>query len=403
MAGPRSIVVVGASLAGLRAVETLRKRGYAGRLTLIGAEDQLPYDRPPLSKEVLRGEWQPERARLTKPDTWEALALDLRLGRRAVKLDLAAREVELDRGDRVRFDGLVIATGAAPRTLPGTEALEGIHVLRSIDDALAIRTACEKGPRVLVVGAGFIGAEVAASCRARGLEVTMVEALAVPLGRVLPAEIGEAVAALHRDHGVDLRCGVGVQGFEGAGGRVERVRLSDGTSVAAELVVVGIGVVPQTDWLVGSGLPLEDGVVCDATCTAAPGIVAAGDVARWWNPLFDERMRVEHWMNASEQGPAAATALLDGAAAKPFANVPFFWSDQYDAKIQSAGRIRPGDDMRVAAGSLAERNFLALFGRDGRLTGALSFDRPRQLLRMRRRIAERIGIEAAVAELSATA
>jgi NADPH-dependent 2,4-dienoyl-CoA reductase/sulfur reductase-like enzyme len=400
MAEPRSIVVVGASLAGLRAVETLRKRGYAGRLTLIGAEDQLPYDRPPLSKEVLRGEWQPERARLTKPDAWEALALDVRLGRRAVKLDLAAREVELDRGERVHFDGLVIATGAAPRTLPGTEALEGIHVLRSIDDALAIRTACEKGPRVLVVGAGFIGAEVAASCRARGLEVTMVEALAVPLGRVLPAEIGGAVAALHRDHGVDLRCGVGVQGFEGAD-RVERVRLSDGTSVDAELVVVGIGVVPQTDWLAGSGLPLEDGVVCDATCAASPGIVAAGDVARWRNPLFDERMRVEHWMNASEQGPAAAHALLDGPAAKPFANVPFFWSDQYDAKIQSAGRIRPGDDMRIAAGSLAERDFLALFGRDGRLTGALSFDRPRQLLRMRRRIAERIGFEAAIAEASA--
>jgi NADPH-dependent 2,4-dienoyl-CoA reductase/sulfur reductase-like enzyme len=356
-----TIAVVGASLAGLRAVETLRRRGFDGRLVLIGAERELPYDRPPLSKEVLRGDWDAERTAL------------------------------------LRFDGLVIATGAAARRLPDVPDLEGIFTLRSLDDSLAIRAACEGSPRVLVVGAGFIGGEVAASCRARGLDVTLVEALSHPLGRAVGPEIGAVCAGLHVDHGVDLRCGVSVAKLEGAR-RVERVELSDGTRLEADLVIVGIGVTPETGWLEGSGLALDDGVVCDETCaTRVPGIVAAGDVARWYNPLFGERMRVEHWMNASEQGPAAAERLLDANAA-PFANVPFFWSDQFDAKIQSAGRMRPGDEMRIVEGSLEERRFVALYGRGGRLSGAVAFNRPRPLLRFRRRIGERISWEEALAE-----
>jgi NADPH-dependent 2,4-dienoyl-CoA reductase/sulfur reductase-like enzyme len=393
----RRIAIVGASLAGLRAAEALRRSGYDGALALIGAESHLPYDRPPLSKEILQGKWEPERTALRKPGTWDDLALDLRLGRRATALDTRAREVALDSGERIAFDGLVIATGASPRSLRGAAALAGVHVLRTLDDSLAIRAALEKRPRVAVVGAGFIGAEVAASCRARGLEVSVIEALPVPLARGLGARMGEVCAALHRDYGVDLRCGVGVAGLEGAE-RVERVRLSDGSAVPADLVVVGIGVAPETGWLSGSGLALDDGVVCDSTCAAAPGVVAAGDVARWWNPLFEERMRVEHWTNAVEQGAAAAEALLAGPErAAAFAPVPYFWSDQYDVKIQFAGHARGDDDVRVVHGSLEERRFVALYSRQRKLTGALAFSRPRLLVAYRKLLRGRPSLDEALA------
>jgi len=239
------------------------------------------------------------------------------------------------------------------------------------------------------VGAGFIGAEVAASCRARGLEVTLLEPLPAPLARGLGEAMGGVVAALHRDHGVELRCGVGVTGFEGAG-RVERLTLSDGSKLAADLVVVGVGAAPETAWLEGSGLRIADGVVCDSYCAAAPGVFAAGDVARWHNPLFGEEMRIEHWSNAVEQGSYVAERLAGSdVGAQPFAPVPFFWSDQYDVKIQFAGRMRGDDELRVVAGSLEERKFTALYGREGRLTGVLTFSRPRDLAKYRRLIAER--------------
>ncbi len=394
-----SIAIAGASLAGLRAAEALRRLGYSGRIAMVGAEPHLPYDRPPLSKEVLTGKWGPERTALrTQAGSAEDLALDWRLGVRATALDLGARELALSDGSRLRFDGLVIATGAAPRALRGQPPLAGVHTLRTLEDALAIRAALERSPRVAVVGAGFIGAEVAASCRARGLEVVVLEALPAPLSRAFGAEMGGLIAALHRDHGVDLRTGVGVAALEGAG-RVERVRLTDGTSVAADLVVVGIGVSPATAWLEGSGLRIDDGVVCDSTCTAAPGVVAAGDVARWTNSLFDgESMRVEHWTNAVEQGAAAAAALLAGpGAAEPFANAPFFWSDQHGVKIQLAGRAALGDEMRVVDGSLAERRFVALYGRRGRLVGALAWSRPRLAIAYRSLIEKRASWEDALA------
>ena len=302
-----TVAVVGASLAGLRAVETLRRDGYDGRLVLVGAEAHLPYDRPPLSKEFLAGEVEPDDVALRR-GPYDDLDLDLRLGRRAVALDLASRAVALDDGEPVVFDGLVLATGSTPRVVPGTPDLPGINVLRTLDDALAIRAKLDARPRVVVVGAGFIGSEVAATCRLRGLEVTVLEALPAPLVRGLGPVLGMACGELHRDHGVDLRLGVGVAGFEGDG-RVERVRLDDGTAVDADLVVVGVGVAPATDWLATSGLTLDNGVVCDETLLAAPGVVAAGDVARWPNPLFGgESMRVEHWTNASEQGVAASAA-----------------------------------------------------------------------------------------------
>jgi len=384
---PGHIVVVGASLAGLRGIEALRRDGYDGAITLVGAEPHLPYDRPPLSKQVLAGSLEPDQIALRR-EPIEDLALDLRLGRRAISLDAQAREIALDDGERVAWDGLLIASGATPRRLPGTPTLEGIHVLRTLDDALAIRRALEKGPRVLVVGAGFIGAEVAATCRAQGHPVTVVEPLAAPMLRALGPEISAVTAELHRDHGVDLRCGVGVEALEGAG-RVERARLADGSVIEADLVVIGIGVTPEVSWLEGSGLELRDGVVCDATCaTSLPGVTAAGDVARWPHPLFGEELRIEHWTHAIEMGEAAARRLLaTPATATPFAPVPYVWTDQYDRKLQMAGHIRPDDLMEIIQGSLEERRFVAIFGREGRLTGALAMNRPAAVIRLKQRIA----------------
>ena len=275
---------------------------------MIGAEDRLPYDRPPLSKQVLAGDWEAEQA--TVPIDVDALEVDWVLGSAAAALDLDDRHVELDNGHTVDFDGLVIATGAAARWLPETRGTPGVHVVRTMDDSLSLRAELDATPgRVAVVGAGFIGAEVAATCRERGLEVTVIEALPVPMARALGDEIGGVCAEVHRDHDVDLRLGVGVDGLE-VDERVRGVRLADGTSVEADVVVVGIGVAPSTDWLEGSGLTVDNGIVCDATCLAAPGVVAAGDVARWPNDRFDETMRVEHWDNALEQGAHAARRLL---------------------------------------------------------------------------------------------
>ena len=379
----RSITIVGASLAGVRAAESLRRQGFDRPITLIGDEAHAPYDRPPLSKQFLAGEWDADRLALTKPEKLAEFDLDLRLGVRAAGFDLGRRRLTLADGDTLDVDGLLVATGARCRTLPGTEGMGGVFTLRGLDDAEAIRVAFDAGPsRVVVVGAGFIGAEVAATARQRGLEVTLIEALPQPLARVLGDEMGAVCAAVHRDHGVDLRVGVGVDAVDaGADGNVERVRLSDGSVVEAEVVVVGIGVVPNTEWLEGSGLTIDNGVVCDETCLAAPGVTAAGDVARWPNRRFDEVMRVEHWDNAVEQGGHAARRLLQSDdEAEPFTPVPWFWSDQYDRKIQLAGRIRPDDEMRIVTGSVEERRFAALYGRAGRLVGVLGFNRPRHVM-----------------------
>lgn len=383
------MLVVGASLAGLRAAEELRRLGFDGRLVVVGDEQHLPYDRPPLSKELLAGEWEPEQVALRKQG-YDDLGVEWRLGVRATALDPAARTVTLADGDVLAFDGCVVATGSTPRTLPDTPALDGIHVLRSLDECMALRADLERSPRVVVVGAGFIGAEVAATCRGRHLDVTLLEALPSPMVRGLGPVLGDVLGRMHRDHGVDLRTGVGVAGFEGAA-RVERVLLDDGTSVEADVVVVGVGVVPATEWLEGSGLTLDNGLVCDETLLAAPGITAAGDVCRWPNPLFDgEPMRLEHWTNAAEQGVAVAARLLaENNDAKPFAPVPFVWSDQYETKIQVVGHVRGDDEIKVVDGSLEERKFVAAVGRGGRLVGAVAFSRPRVLMQLRRLIAAR--------------
>lgn len=393
-----TIAVVGGGLAAQRAVEELRRGGYEGSLVVIGEEVHLPYDRPPLSKQLLAGEWGPDKVRLRDPASYESLGVDWRLGRRAVSLDLDRRRVLLDDGEPVGFDGLVIASGAKPRTLPGTEPLAGTYTLRTIEDSLALgRELDQEGARVVVIGAGFIGSEVAATSHGRGANVTVLEALGTPLSRVLGEEMGRACAALHRDHGVDVRCGVGVAGIEGKA-RVERVRMTDGTAIDADVVVVGVGVYPATAWLEGSGLRLADGVLCDSACFAAPDVVAAGDVARWAHPALGVDLRVEHWTNAAEQAAAAARNLLAGReSAADYSPVPFFWSDQYDTKIQYVGNARPDDEVRVVSGSVEERRFVAIYGRQQRLTAALAFGRPRELMAYRRLLSQAASWQEALA------
>ena len=375
-----SVSIVGASLAGYWAAETLRRDGFKGRISLIGDEPHAPYDRPPLSKKFLAGDLDDDRLPLTTAEKLADLGLEMRLGCRATGLDVATRTLEVD-GVAEPYDGLLIATGARCRNLPGTAGLPGVHTLRTRDDAEAIRDALANGARrVVVVGAGFIGAEVASTAIGRGAEVTMVEALEAPFGRVLGVEMGAVMADVHRRHGVDLRTGVGVDEVLGDD-RLAGVRLANGATLEADLLVVGIGVVPNTDWLEGSGLTLDDGVVCDETCLAAPDVAAAGDVARWANPRYGEVMRVEHWDNAVQQGVHAARRLLQSdEEATPYAPVPWFWTDQYDRKVQLAGRPHTDDEVRVVAGSTAEHRFAAFYGRDGRFTAALGMNRPRQVM-----------------------
>ncbi|HET6414853.1 MAG TPA: FAD-dependent oxidoreductase [Polyangiales bacterium] len=390
------IAVVGASLAGLRAVEFVRRANFAGELVLIGDEPHLPYDRPPLSKQLLRGEWDQERLALRRKN-YDELNAELILGQRALSLDTAAREVCLEGGHTVGFDGLVIATGAEVRKLPRQPKLDGIFALRTLEDALAIRDALASQPRVAVVGAGFIGAEVAASARQLGLEVTLIEALETPLAESLGTRLGGRLQSIHERHGVRVLSGRRVDGFGGSD-RVTSLHLDDGGEVPCDLVVVGIGVSPSVSWLEGSGLELDDGVRCDATlATSVPGIVAAGDVASWHNPLFDERMRVEHWTNAVEQARHAVSTLLAAPGeARPFESVPIFWSDQFDIKIQGVGRPKPSDDLIVVEGAADGEKLVALYGRAGRLVGAVTFNQAPKLVQLRMLIAKRGGLDEAM-------
>jgi 3-phenylpropionate/trans-cinnamate dioxygenase ferredoxin reductase component len=395
-----SVAVVGASLAGLAAVQALREGGHDGTVVVVDPSPTLPSDRPPLSKQVLAGEWDSDKAHQPLAPRLADLDVDLRLGTAATSLDAATRTLTLSDGTELAADGVVLAMGAAARTLGGPE-LSGVHVVRTMEDCLALRADLDAVPsRVVVIGAGFIGAEVAATCRGRGLDVTMIEAAPVPLGRVLPGTIGGFITDLHRDHGVDVRLGVGVDGLVDDGhGRVRAVLLADGTEVPAPVVVVGIGVVANTAWLAGSGLGVDNGVVCDETCLAAPGVTAAGDVANWMNAHYGERMRVEHWEHAIEQGEAAGRRLLaDDPEAVPFLAVPWFWSDQYDRKIQMAGRPAGGDELIVVDGSVEERRFVAAFRRGDRCTAVLGVNRPRLVIQARMKLNESLDW-APVAEL----
>ena len=319
-------------------------------------------------------------------------------------MNLDSKTVSISSGTDLKYDGLIIATGARCRTLPGAEKLEGVYTLRGLDDALAIRAAFDSKPnRVVVVGAGFIGAEVAATARDRGLEVSMIEVAPVPFERVLGAEMGEVLADVHRDHGVEVITGIGVDSLKG-NSKVEKVVLTDGREIEADVVVIGIGVIPNTEWLEGSGLEIDNGVLCDETCLAAPNVVAAGDVARWPNRLFDEVMRVEHWDNAVEQGMYAARRLLAGESQiDPYTPTPWFWTDQFDRKIQLAGRTRPDDEIKIITGSTEERRFATIYGREDRLVGILGFNRPRHVMQYKQMIADRVSWIDAIAHAEAQA
>lgn len=390
-----SVIVVGASLAGWRATEALRAEGFQGKISLVGEERHLPYDRPPLSKQILAGTWPPEKAVLADKKRSSELRVHEVLGRRATALDVAGRSVELDDGSALRAEGIVLATGAAPRRLPGTESLgpaDGLYVLRTIDDSLSLRAALtsREGARVVVVGAGFIGSEVASTCAGLGCEVTVLEVMDVPMSNVLGPTVGAHCGSLHGAHGVSLRTGVGLERIErgpvGAGSGRLSVHLHDGEVFDADVVVVGIGVSPSTGWLESSDLTIDNGVVCDDRLFAADGIVAAGDMARWlWRrDGSEELIRIEHWEVAANAGAAAARSLLAGRADAPsFTPVPYFWSDQYGIRIQVLGNPGGDDEMVITEGSFEEGKFVALYGRAGRLRAVMAIGKPRQLMGFR--------------------
>ncbi|SNS25324.1 3-phenylpropionate/trans-cinnamate dioxygenase ferredoxin reductase subunit [Streptosporangium subroseum] len=379
-----SVVVVGASLAGLRAVEALRGEGYDGRIVVIGDEVHPPYDRPPLSKGLLTGATDLSAVTLRqRPD----LAVEWRLGERAVALHAADREVLLDGGRRVPYDGLVVATGATARRLPAVpEGLAGVITLRTLDDAITLRRELAGRPSVVILGGGFIGTEVASSCRTLGLDVTLVTAdplLARALG---PLSAGAAARAA--DHGVTVVHPATVTEVRGHD-RVQEVVLGDGRTLPADVLVVAVGAVPATGWLRDSGASLDNGLICDAGLgvVGLPGVVAAGDVARWPHPAFGGApLRLEHWTNAAEQAVIAARRLLHGTAAGPCAPVPSFWSDQFGIRLQGVGLPALADETRVIEGDPAGDRFVAEFFRTGELVGAVVAGAPRALLAYRRRL-----------------
>ena len=378
-----SITIVGASLSGIRAAETLRAEGFKGKIKLFGDEERTPYDRPPLSKNFLDGEMPFERLSLISEEKILELEIELALGSKATNLDVESQTLEIE-GIKESFDGLIIATGARARKLPNSDKFQGVHTLRSVDDSIRIREAFKSGKsKVVIVGAGFIGCEVASTASNLGLEVTVLETQHVPLCHVLGEKVGTIISDLHTTNGVELNCGVKVQEIQG-GDHVEGVLLTDGTLIEADLVIVGIGAVPNTEWLENSGLTIDDGVCCDETCLAAPNIVAAGDVARWYHVGYGKSIRLEHWDNAAEQGKYSAQRLLhDEANNPPYAPVPWFWSDQFDRKIQLAGISSPEDEFEVVVDSPQEGRFTGIYGNEGKLRAVLGINRPRHVMQFK--------------------
>ncbi|MFD7711430.1 NAD(P)/FAD-dependent oxidoreductase [Streptomyces sp. NPDC059785] len=381
MTHPSSVLVVGASAAGLATAESLRRKGYAGRLTLLGAEPHPPYDRPPLSKQVLAGTWRPEQAHLRSPDRLAALDAEFVLGDPAVGLDVATRTVRTASGRHLRADAVVIATGVRPRALPGQRRAAGLHMLRSLDDALALRSDLTAAGHAVVVGDGVLGAEIAATARTLDVPVTLVGPQPTLMASQLGLTVGRLLTDLHRERGVRLRLGTAVAGLTYGQDRVTGVRLGDGDTLDAAVVVVAIGAVPETDWLAGSGLALGDGVLCDAHGRAADGIYAVGDVARRPDAESGALLRLENRTNATEHASAVAGTIL--GELRPYAPVPYFWTDQFDAKIHVHGRPAPDDEVRVVEGDTGARRFVAAYHRQGRVTGVLGWNMPKQVRQQR--------------------
>ncbi len=392
----KHVAVIGASLAGLSAARALRTQGFDGVLTIVGDEARRPYDRPPLSKEFLAGQMTEADLALEADD--DDLSAQWLLGAAATALDTASGTVELADGSTIAADGVIIATGSRARRWPGCAEMSGVHVVRTIDDAIALREDLVAGARLVVIGAGFIGAEIASTARKLGLEVTVVEAAAAPLEVQLGTRLGAVVAGAHAANGTTLHCGVGVAGLtgehrplrtSGPSGRVTGVDLADGRHLPADVVVVGIGGIPNIEWLQGSGLALGNGVLCGANGqTAVPNVVAVGDCAAWLDPATGVAHRVEHWTGALERPAIAVATLLSGGTDCGTAvKAPYFWSDQYGSRIQFAGIARPGDEVTIEEGSCEEHCFLATYRRDGHLVAVLGVDQARLFTRWRRQLA----------------
>jgi 3-phenylpropionate/trans-cinnamate dioxygenase ferredoxin reductase subunit len=391
MTTDRTFVIVGASLAGAKAAETLRAEGFDERVVLIGAEDERPYERPPLSKDYLRGEAERETVYVHPEGFYAEHDIELRLGRTAVSLNVAGRELALDDGERLRYDRLLLATGAEPRRLsiPGGD-LEGVLYLRSVADCDALRGRLDRGGAVVVIGAGWIGAEVAASARQRGLEVTVIDPLTVPLERVLGTEVGAVYRDLHVDHGVQMLLGTAVEAFEGDTA-VERVRTSDGRELECDFVVVGVGVQPRSGLAAQAGLAVDNGLLVDEHLqTGAPGVFAAGDVANAHHPFYGERIRVEHWANALHQGPVAARAML--GEPDVYDRLPYFFSDQYDVGMEYAGFARTWDRV-IFRGDPATREFIAFWLSGNRVVAGMNVNVWDVIDPIQRLIAERVAVD----------
>ena len=385
-----TFVIVGAALAGAKAAEALRSEGFDGRIALIGAESERPYERPPLSKDLLRGESEVEGARVHEAGFYEEKDIELRTGVTVEAIDTGAGEVALAGGERLAYDRLLLTTGAEPRRVPVPGAdLEGVHYLRDLGDSAAIGERIAAGGRLVVIGAGWIGSEVAASARQKGCEVAVVEMTDVPLERVLGREVGAIYGDIHRDHGLELHTGVGVEAIEGDG-RAERVRLSDGRALDCDFVVVGVGVVPRTALAEQAGIAVNDGIVVDEHLqTSVPGIYAAGDVANAFHPFFGHHLRVEHWANALNQPATAAQSMLGKEAT--YERLPYFFSDQYEVGMEYTGFARDWDEV-VTVGDVAAREFVAFWLREGRLLAGMNVnvwdvtERIQEMIRSRRQV-----------------
>jgi 3-phenylpropionate/trans-cinnamate dioxygenase ferredoxin reductase component len=391
MTNDQTHVVVGASLAGAKAAETLREEGFDGRLVLVGAENERPYERPPLSKDYLRGEVGREKVYVHDEGFYAEHDIELRLGTAAIDLNTSTSELTLGDGDVLRYDRLLLATGSEPRrlTVPGAD-LDGVLYLRSVDDSDLLRERLDRGGPVVVVGAGWIGAEVAASARQRGLEVTVIEPASVPLERVMGAEVGAIYRDIHTDHGVEMLMGTGVEAFEGDEA-VQRVRTSDGRVIECDFVVVGVGVQPRIPLAAQAGLDVDNGILVDEHLgTSVPGVFAAGDVANARHPFYGDRIRVEHWANALHQGPAAARNML--GQADPFDRLPYFFSDQYDVGMEYSGFARAWDRV-VFRGDPASREFIAFWISDERVVAGMNVNVWDVNDAIRRLIGERVTVD----------
>ena len=384
MTAVSDVLVVGASAAGLATAEALRRKGFTGGLTLLGDEAHPPYDRPPLSKQVLAGAWEPERARLRGQDVLDALGATFVLGDPAVSLDLPTRGVRTASGTVLRADAVVVATGVRPRTLPDQAGLGGVHVLRTLGDAVALRTDLLAAERLVVVGDGVLGAEVAATAHGLGLDVTLAGPQAAPLAAQLGPLASGLLADLHAERGVRLRLGAAVLGLTGRDGRVTGVRLATGDVLPADVVVVALGAIPNTDWLRDSGLLVDDGVVCDRGCRAAEGVYAVGDVARWHHEHLGASLRLENRTNAAEQAGVVADNVL--GADRAYTPVPYFWTDQFDVKLQVFGVLPADAEVSVVDGEVTAGRFVALYERAGEPVGVLGWNMPKQARQLRQRL-----------------